>query len=230
MRPLTLASLVFFSCGGIVGSGNPVTQAREVEPFRRLVVASGIELTGTVGGRAVSLKADDNVIGLVETVVTADTLTLRVRPDTWLAAHTRIIATVANDAFEGVEASGGSSVRLAMTPISALPVSASGGSDVELTGVSSGSFEVQASGGSSITLTGAAMSGTAAASGGSDLHLRGVCLDSLELEASGGSNIDARVATALTGSASGGSTVTIVGTPSNQVEKSGGSEVSLGVR
>jgi len=228
MRPTTLFFVVILAgCGGVSGNGNEVTKTRELEAFKRVSIASGIELHGTVGPRALSVTTDENVFDSIETFVQGETLTMRLKPGLWLQGPTRIKAEVFNEAWEAVDASGGSEVRLSATMTETFRVSASGGSIVHVTDLTSEHLDVHASGGSIVELGGVAFDGAVAASGGSELRLGGVCLDALDVSASGGSIIAARVATRLTGEASGGSTVLVVGSPSNQVQTSGGSRVGM---
>jgi hypothetical protein len=224
---LLLLCLALTACQSVVGNGNVVTSEREVGSFRRISVASGIDVVTTTGPRALTIRTDDNLQSLVETVVQNDTLVVRLEPYTFIG-FSRINVELSNDLFEAVEASGGSNVKMTATPIQKLEINASGGSDVEVTGISSTELDVDVSGGSDVTLTGNASSGVVTAAGSSTLRLTGVPLESLQLDTSGGSTLNARVSSTLTGSVSGGSTVIIVGTPSNRVDQSGGSQVSLG--
>jgi hypothetical protein len=231
MRLLPLAAASFLAaCQAVVGSGNTTTTNRDLSAFRTIDVASGITATVTPGARAVSIRADDNLQALIETFVQGDTLTVRVRPGTLLTSHGPLEAAIVNDVLEGMEASGGARVSGPLTPVPALRLLASGGSTIVATGASSSTVSLEASGGSHVTLAGAATSATATASGGSDLTLRELPLDALRLELSGGSRLRGRVASSLTGSASGASTATIIGTPTSSVDLSGASEVKTGAR
>lgn len=215
------------ACQGLVGSGRVVTEDREVTAFKRLAVHSGINVVTSNGPRGLTLRTDDNVQSKVETFVQGDTLVVRLVNNTVLMVG-QVNATVSNEVFEGLEASGGSNVTITATPVTRFDLTASGGSDVILRGLSSDDFTVDASGGSDVTIEGAANRGDVIASGGSTLRLHDVSLEALALDVSGGSTLNARVSSMITGSASGGSTVTIVGTPTNRVDRSGGSEVSVG--
>ena len=82
-------ALILVGCGGIEGSGTSVTRAREVEPFHQLSVGSGITVKGSIGPRALSVTADENVIGLLETFVEADTLVIRLTKGTWVNGPAR---------------------------------------------------------------------------------------------------------------------------------------------
>jgi hypothetical protein len=216
------------ACQSVVGSGHVTTTTREVPAFRRLAIATGIKAHATTGTRALSLRADDNLQPLIETLVEGDTLLVRLKPQTVGASGTMEVE-ISNDVFEALDASGGVHVTMTATPVGSFVLSASGGSLIDVTGLSSTDFTLDVSGGSVVTLAGAATRGTANASGGSQLTLTQVPLESLTIAASGGSTINASVSGSLAGSASGGSIVNIKGTPASTVDSSGGSQVHLGV-
>lgn len=226
---LLLLGLFLSGCQGLLGSGNVVTTQRELGSFRKVSIASGIEAKTSSGPRGLTIRTDDNLQSLVETFVEDDTLVVRLPPNT-LAGFDRIEASISNEVFEGVEASGASHVSMTATPVSRFAVSASGASRIDLSGLSSDEVVIDASGGSDVTVDGSAPRAVASASGGSAVRLTRVPLASLEVHASGASSVSARVSSSVTGAASGASTVTIVGRPSNSVERSGGSQVILGAQ
>lgn len=226
---LLLLGLFLSGCQGLLGSGNVVTSERDIGSFRKVSIASGIEAKTSNGPRGLTIRTDDNLQSLVETFVEGDTLVVRLPPNTLIGLD-RIEASISNDVFEGLHASGGSHVSMTATPVSTFEVSASGGSRIDLSGLASDELSVEASGGSDVTVSGSATRAAASASGASTLRLGAVPLETLDVHASGGSSVHARVSSSVTGAASGASTVTIVGRPSNSVERSGGSQVILGAQ
>ncbi|MFT3711962.1 MAG: DUF2807 domain-containing protein [Archangium sp.] len=226
---LILSLSTLSACQLATGSGNVVSENREVSSFRKVDVADGITLHATTGSRALKLTADDNLMPLIQTFVTGDTLHIQLKPTTVAPVLSTLTADVSNDLFEGLDASGGCLVDVAATSTDDFPITASGGSDVTITGLATNTVTMDASGGSTITLSGTAVSGTASSSGGSGLKLRGLPMQRLAVDASGGATVVARVSSSLTGSASGGSTVSIIGTPSSRLDVSGGSQLNLNV-
>lgn len=225
---LLLVALGLAACQGVIPSGNVVSETREVTAFRQVSIGSGIRAQLSAGTRDVELRADDNVAPLVETFVEAETLVVRVKRPVAVGAGRTLEVTIRNDLFEGLVASGGSRVTVAATPVARFPIAASGGSEVTVTGLSCTDLVIDSSGGSDVRVSGAASAGDVTASGGSELALVDVPLASLHVVASGGSRVAARVSGSLTGSASGGSTVVITGTPASSVTTSGGAKVRLG--
>jgi hypothetical protein len=226
---LFLSLSTLSACQFATGSGHVISENRDVSTFRKVDVASGITLHATTGARSLKLTADDNLLPLIQTFVTGDTLHIQLKPTTVAPVLSTLTAEVSNDVFEGLEASGGCLVDLTATSATDFPIVASGGSDVTITGLSSTNVTMDASGGSTITVSGAAQHASATSSGGSGLKLRALPLETLAIDASGGATVVARVSSALTGSASGGSTISVVGTPSSHVDVSGGSQLNLNV-
>ncbi|MFT3835887.1 MAG: DUF2807 domain-containing protein [Myxococcaceae bacterium] len=218
--------LFLTGCGGIIGSGKVVSQDKTVGPFRTVQIASGFVANVTPGDRGVTVRTDDNVMNDVEVIVKGEELVVRIKPDSAVMGTTELSVIVHNDVLGGIDASGGSIVTAEVTPVDQLPVSGSGGSRVTVTNVTSTSLDLDASGGSQLFLTGGASSAQASGSGGSIIDLRKTPLSSLQLDLSGGSQLKANVSGSAHGSASGGSTVTLSGHPTFDIDQSGGSVVN----
>jgi hypothetical protein len=214
------------ACNGVTGDGHVMSDSRTVDSFRSVSIASGFSAIVTTGPQGVTIRADENLLPLLETFVQGDSLVVQIKPDTEFVSATTLEVAVSNDVLEGLDVSGGTRVTATATAVDTFPASASGGSHINLTGLASTAVNVDASGGSEVFITGTASHGTADASGGSTIDLTAVPLDSLSLSASGGSIVKAKVATSVAGDASGGSVVTISGSPTVNVDSSGGSVVN----
>jgi hypothetical protein len=230
MRTLVVAAAVLATsaCSAIVGNGNVTTEPRTVGAFTKLEVDSALNVTASLGARAVTITTDQNLQQYVEAAVVGDTLRLRVTPGVSIGFPSRLEATVANDVLEGVVASGAVHVTGVATPVTALVVTASGASTVTLTSVAATSITADATGASQVTLSGTATSGSLVAEGASLVDTRGVPLTTASVSASGASTIKARVSSTLSGLASGASSVLITGTPASTASASGSSTVQLG--
>jgi Putative auto-transporter adhesin, head GIN domain len=200
------------ACGlGVLGNGKVATDTRQIGAFKRVSINSAVKATIGPGTRSLTLRADENLLPLLETVIEGDTLVVRVKYGEAIANSTALEATITNDVLEGVAASGAATVTAPVTATTTFPITASGASEVVLTNLSTTSLTIDASGASTVTVTGSATSGAVTASGASALHLR----------------VDAQVSGALTGNASGASSVVITGNPTNSVAVSGASSVRL---
>jgi hypothetical protein len=228
MRSDTFVSLVLLLSSGctiIRGSGKDTTQTRELGAFRRLQVESGFEVTMTTGPRSVVVTTDDNVLEYVETLIENDTLVVRIRRGVTISTVSGLRATLSNDVLEGVEASGGARVTATATAAETWNASASGGSKMNLTGLSASKVNLEASGGSDVTLAGMTTELTVNASGGSVVNTGALSARRASIDFPGGSEGRLTVTETLTGSASGGSTVTVLGNPMTMVQTSGDSTV-----
>jgi hypothetical protein len=215
------------SCTGVVGSGRPATETRPVDAFRTLRAENGFRVVVTRGPRALEVTADDNVLPLVETVVEGDTLVLRLKPGTSLSTTRGLVASLTTDVLEGVTVSGGGRVAGPASATASFPVDASGGATVELSGVMSSLVTLTASGGSAITVSGTTSEARVTASAGSTLDTRGLAASRVTVDLSGGSQARVAASNEVTGTASGGSTLTVSGAPpSLTVDASGGSTVT----
>lgn len=231
MRTSLLSLAVLLSgCGPffIAGNGNVTTSTREVGAFRKVEVSDNLRVRATRGPKQVTVKTDENLQSLVETVVEGDTLHVRLSPGTSVGLRGALEADVSNEALEGVEASGASHVTLAASAVDRFPLRASGSSTLVITDLTTTRVELDVSGSSDVTVSGAASTGHAIVDGASVVNLLGVPLGELGLEVAGSSTLRARVEGLVTGTVSGASTVALSGSPNNRLTTSGSATVTFG--
>ena len=189
------------------GSGNRVSEERDVEDFTALDVGWGMRTAVTVGpATSVVIEADDNLVSLIDT--TAVDGALIVRPT---EANMQLLS------------SGGILLKLSAPSLTA--VTLSGGARADVAGINAESFSVSGSGGSRATLTGGADRLGVELSGGSRLLAAELASASAAVEASGGSQAEVAATVSLSVDLSGGSRVCYFGAPSVTADASGGSTV-----
>lgn len=225
--PWFLCVLVFAACiPGIAGSGHVVTESRSVQPWTKLDVQNGMSVTMSVGQSQVTVRADDNLLGYIETYVDGDTLVVRERPHTVLYA-TVAEAIIANRVLERVDVSGGSHLTAVATPVDELRFTVSGGSHAALASIVASWMRLEASGGSHVTASGGVEELMLVDSGGSHVGAAGLTANTAHLGVSGGSHLDLTVTSSVGGDVSGGSHATIYGRPTNpNLTVTGGSTVT----
>jgi Putative auto-transporter adhesin, head GIN domain len=226
MKQRMVLIAAYLSGCGVRGNGNIVESGRNLETFKRVAVSSTINLRVSAGPRAVTVRTDENLQEYVETLVEGETLIVRSKRDLTLYSPVLEVA-VANEIYEKLEASGASTLTGSVARTPSLTLVSSGAGTVSLDGVSSDDIKVEASGSSDISIRGEGIRGVVVSSGSSHVKCEGVALQSLQVTASGSSSISARVSAALTGEASGASSVDVVGAPQNSVKKSGAADVKL---
>jgi hypothetical protein len=210
-RILTVAAvaalaLVSGACGvlGTRGEGAVTSETRDVDAFSTVEASFGIRVSITIGDpAAVEVRAQNNLLPIIETVVASDTLRIR---------STKEFAT-----SEGVE--------VVITTPQLDGIVLSGGSRGTVQGLAADAFDAELSGGSVLTATGTAGTMNLATSGGSVAELEGLTAGTVTVDVSGGSRTEIRATDAVSGSASGGSNVTVFGDADTQVDATGGASV-----
>ncbi|MGB0388287.1 MAG: head GIN domain-containing protein [Ardenticatenaceae bacterium] len=81
---MTLIALLLAACGGEGGSGNLITEDREVSGFERVELAGEGELTLTQGGtESLTIEAEDNVMPQIKSEVRNGTLVIGLDSGWW---------------------------------------------------------------------------------------------------------------------------------------------------
>lgn len=193
-----------FLIGATHGSGNPESETRQVDPFTQIDVGANFQVEVEVGpAQEVIVEADDNLLELIETEVSGDTLKIRVS--------------------ERVRTKNDLELKIKVPSLTGLE--ASGASNVEAAGVQGDAFELDASGASRVVLAGTVDDLELDVSGAANV-------DSLELQAkradidvSGAGDVDVAVSDALEVDISGAGSVTYEGDPAVTQDVSGAGSV-----
>jgi len=183
-----IATALLAACGPR-GSGNIVTEVREVGEFANIEVSGGIDLRLTVDPAApftVSAIYDDNLLDRVVTEVEGNTLVVRSSGTLSVFGSGRVVE-VSMPNLEGLTASGGSDVD-GNGAAESIIVEASGGADLDLGGLVVDVMELHASGGADVTVN---VTGDVSgdASGGSDVTIRGDPA-ARDIDVSGGADVN----------------------------------------
>lgn len=251
--PIFVSALFLFGCVPVYvqGSGNVITETRDVSGFERVEVCCGMQLVLTQGNQEqLTLEADDNVVPEIETIVRGETLTVRFRPDFrafGIQTSRAIMVYLTMPTIRGVVISGGGSLeteriasdqviltfsggsrgRVGTLETETAEFSASGGSQLTIDHITTERLDVEASGGGGVTIeAGSAAELDATVSGGSYYRAAEVESETARLELSGGADARIWVTEALDIQASGGSELEYSGNPTIDQELSGGSELN----
>jgi hypothetical protein len=183
-------SLLFSN--GVQGSGNTVTESRNVSEFSSVSV-EGIFKAEVTSGKdfSVTVEADDNLLPLIETEVRGDTL--RIYTESRLRSPRPIMIRVTAPNIAEVEASGAADVNVSGINNERLSLSLSGASKMNAAG-DTGQFFAEISGASSLMAF--------------DLSAR-----SARVRTSGASRSRVNAAEKLFADASGASTILYKGSP-----------------
>lgn len=195
-----------FSLGGVRGSGNVITQTREVPKF------TGIDFGGAMSveivaqkSQSVEIETDDNIMPLITTEVKGDTLYIsNAQKISW---HNPV------------------KVRISVEDLDSLNVS--GASKANATNIKADTFKLDVSGASKIKLEGEAVTFNADSSGASKIDAEDLKAARVKASASGACKISVFATDSVDADASGASKVSVSGNPKTVNKRtSGASSVS----
>lgn len=199
---LVVVSLVFVACNvagaSIKGNGKARTEQRTVPGFRALSVSGAIEVRVVVGGKqAVELRGDDNVLPIIRTRVTKDTLVV--------------------DSTESYSSKVPLELRITVPSLEAL--SASGACNGSVQGITDKAFAVEASGATAFELAGATDRFQLDVSGSGAIRARRLVAASVSVDVSGAGQVELTATKQLHASVSGAASIDFWGKPAS-VERS----------
>ena len=194
--------LLVASCSIETGSGNTGTETRPVSGFSNVELAGSgeliIEQTGT---ESLTIEADDNLLPLLTSEVSGDTLHLGVRPNTTLRPRQSII------------------YRLTVRQLAGLGISGSG--TVTASKIQTSRLRTDISGSGRITITGSAVDQELEISGSGEYRAEELVSKTLRAQISGSGNAVVSVTESLDVEISGSGSLTYEGDPRISEEISG---------
>jgi hypothetical protein len=210
------AAVVLPGCAGALptrGSGTVVDSVREVDSFDALAVDSAIAVSLAVGAEpSVVVRADDNVQDLLSVEVDAGTLTLSLDgPVT--AATVEATVTAPADALERISLDAGSSLSDTEPLTTADLVVAVDGASRAFLVLAAGDVQVDADGAGVLNAAGTAAALAVRADGASSVQMSELTVAEATADARGGSRVHVTATDSLEATASGGSTISFGGDP-----------------
>jgi hypothetical protein len=188
---------------GVRGNGHITTEQRQIADFSELQGQGMFEIEWRDGPPALSVTTDENLMGLVESVVRDNRLQLRVRE--------RILPT--------------HGLKVVVSSSSRAGCRLTGASELTAHGLTGDSFAVQTTGAADVKLDGAVDHLLADMTGASDLSAKGLQVKTAELSTTGAGSADVSVSDSLKVSVTGAGEVTYHGNPSVEKHVSGAGEV-----
>lgn len=229
---ITLITLLFSSCkynvdwgNGIDGTGNVTIEKREVsENFTRVKVNRGLEVIISQSDvKEIEVEADQNLLEHISTKV--ENGTLIITSDESIESAESLIVRVQMPVVEGLTSTSGSHISTNATlKGKTIRLDSSSGSKIEAA-LAYDEVRTNSSSGSSIIVSGKALSLITDASSGSEITAEALEVNRVASDASSGSTTTVNALQELTATASSGSSIESVTTPTiiNKEESSGGS-------
>lgn len=186
---------------GVKGSGNVVTEKRDVSEFKGVDVG-GVFQVAIVAGKeySVEVEADDNLQPLIKTEV--DDGVLRIESEGRISKSSTLKIRISAPDIDSLDSSGVSAIKLS--------------------GVKNSALSVESSGASKITVEGATGNLTVDVSGASMVDAAGLQAENARVGASGASKITVNASNEIDADLSGASKVRYAGDPKNIIRNTSG--------
>jgi hypothetical protein len=217
----------FGPVAGLRGSGNVKSESRDVRGFDRVELAGIGTLNITQGtADALTIKAEDNLLPRIESVVRGDTLTLAPAPGTSLQPTKPIVYDLTVDQLRGIHVAGSGDVRASGLTTDQLLLSMSGSGSMDTSRISADSLTVQLSGSGGVTVSGHASRQMVTISGSGTYVAGDLSSQQAVVGVSGSGNSTVNVSDTLTAIISGSGNVIYRGTPRVQQHITGSGSVA----
>jgi predicted small secreted protein len=229
---LLVVILLVTACNlnAIRGSGNLVTEARDVSGFDGIALSGSGEVIITQGeGESLTIETDDNIMEHIKAEVSGGTLNLGFEEGVNLVSATRLVFTVGVDELKSVSIAGSGDIESDMIVTDRFDATIGGSGDVLIPALTADTVEAKIGGSGEIDLGGEAaaqdvnIGGSGSYRGG---DLRG---ELVKVSIGGSGNAIVWATDSLETDISGSGSVSYYGRPSVSTDNSGSGDVtSLG--
>ena len=209
-------SLSFGGFNRVVGSGKLQTETRNVIGFQGIALRSSMKLVLRQGAReGVELRADDNLLPLIETEVVdrngVPTLELRMKRGTNVSTSSPIVATIDLVTLRALSISGSGEVVGDALKTPALAIAISGSGNVKLKQLATDELSAKVSGSGDLEFAGRSAKLAVSISGSGDVNTRALEADDVSVSVAGSGDANVTARKTLTISIAGNGNVTYAG-------------------
>jgi hypothetical protein len=190
---LFIAATVIAGCSrpGIKGDGEIKTEDRSISDYSKIVVSGGYKITWSIGKPALNISADQNLLPLIKTVVSGNTLQI--------------------DSTEQLAPT--ESIKIILSSASLANVRLKGGNSFRATKISGHDLKIESIGASNIRVDGSVTNLEANLTGASRLNAKSLHTQTATLSLLGASDADVNVTDALKVSVTGAGSLIYSGNP-----------------
>jgi hypothetical protein len=226
---LGVAILMVTACNAniVKGSGDLITETREVSNFDSIALSGSGEVVITQGdGESLTIETDANVMEHVKAEVKGGTLELGFEDGLNLISPTRLIFTVGVDELAGLSISGSGDIESDMIETDRLDVKISGSGDVQIGTLTADEVKAKISGSGDIDLAGEAATQDVSISGSGKYRAGDLQGETVEVSISGSGDATVWATESLDISISGSGSVDYYGRPSISTSGSGSGNIN----
>ena len=214
------------SIGIVKGSGNVISEDRDISGFSKISISGSGNLFIEQGEEeSLTIEAEDNIIPLIITKVSGDTLSISFRMGANISAMEEVNYYLNLKDLSVVETSGSVNISCSGLDTDSLTIDKSGSGEVEITGLSTNDLKVDSSGSGSFIFTGTAKNQEIDISGSGNYDGRDLISENCIIDSSGNTGIIVNVTGSLDIETSGSGDVRYTGNPSINYDVSGSGEV-----
>lgn len=217
---------LFVSCNFTSGSGNVVSEKRNLASFHGVSASQGFDVEIRIGQvQEVMIEADDNLIGRVKTIVSGGILKISLDENNVNNAHLKAFVTAPS--INSLKTSSAATIitKDELNVDGEMQVEASSGSKITAK-VNAPSVNAQSSSGSEINLSGRTKDFEAQSSSGATLKAYDLLSENTKASGSSGSSVHVHASLSLDASASSGANITYRGGANVHKSVSSGGGVS----
>jgi hypothetical protein len=194
------------------GSGQASTERREASDFTGIAVSGSFDVLVRQDGReSVAVRADANLLPLIETVVDGKTLQIRWKRSSWVHTKTPPTIEVSVKQLQSLASSGASDLRVEGVKTPQLAVSISGSGDIRLNALSSEQLSVAIAGSGDVTASGQTSRLQVKISGSGNVGTEGLRADDVSVSIAGSGDAAVQADKSLTVSIAGSGDVVYSG-------------------
>ena len=177
----------------IRGSGNRVSEPRQLPDFQAIALAGAMDLAVRQGAvQAVQVQADDNLLPLLETVVetgtNGPTLMVRWKKGQSIQHSGKVLVSVTVPRLVAVGASGSGDVKVEAFNTPSLQISLSGSGDARLDKLSTEDLGIRLAGSGDVSGNGRAIRVKLSIAGSGDVRLADLGADEVSIKIAGSGN------------------------------------------
>ena len=209
----------FFGSGNrVTGSGKLANESRAITGFQAIALRTSMKLVLRQGTReGIELRADDNILPLIETTVVErgglPTLEITTKKGSGFSTSNPIVATIDLITLRALSISGSGDVVGEALKTPGLSVAISGSGNVKLRQIAADEVSAKVSGSGDIEFSGRAARLGVSISGSGDVKARGLEADDVTVTVAGSGDADVTARKTLTVSIAGVGDVKYTGEP-----------------
>jgi hypothetical protein len=226
---LSAAILLVTACNANVvdGSGDLITETREVSNFDSIALSGSGEVNVTQGGgESLTIETDDNVMEHIKAEVSGGTLELGFEEGFNLISPTRLIFTVGVEDLTSVSISGSGDIESDMIETNRLEATVTGSGDIQIGTLTADDVKARITGSGDMNLAGETAAQDITISGSGKYRAGDLRSESAEVSITGSGDATVWATDSLDVNISGSGSVDYYGRPSMSTSGSGSGDIT----